>query len=156
MEVLPKSKSFLEKMQAYSCIKSQASCCILGSQSSIPDRSIFHKMSSVSSCQIPSDNSSWADIHCAFSFSSKSFSPGICIDGTMLAVVTMPTSVCGSRLTSLPDKFLSTTATPILLVLIWRYCLEQIYSYTQGMVSPTHGHNFWCPVTFVSPFAITV
>ena len=30
----------------------------------------------------------------------------------MLAAVTIPTSVCGSRVTTLPGKFLSTTVTP--------------------------------------------
>ena len=72
----------------------------------------------------------------------------------MLAVVTMPTS--DSRVTSLPNKFLSTTATPdppginsevlpgmnILLHLV------------DGSTNTwTH---FWCPMTFVSPFVITV
>ena len=36
----------------------------------------------------------------------------MCIDGTMLAVVTVPTLVCGSRVTSLPNKFLCATAAP--------------------------------------------
>ena len=59
MDVLPKSKSFQEKMQAYLHIKSQASHCILGSQSSIPDKSIFCKTSSdsVSLCGVPLDKS---------------------------------------------------------------------------------------------------
>ena len=42
----------------------------------------------------------------------KTGSSGICIDQTMLAVVTMSTLMWGSRVTSLLDKFLSTTATP--------------------------------------------
>ena len=35
-----------------------------------------------------------------------------CIDGTMLVAVTVPVSVHGSRVMSLPDKFLSATFTP--------------------------------------------
>ena len=101
-------------MQAYSHIKFQASCYILGSHSSVPDKSIFCKISSgsVTLCEVPSDRSAWTDIHYIFSFSAISGSLGICIDGTMLAVVTIPASVCGSEVTSLPDKFLSTTVTP--------------------------------------------
>ena len=34
------------------------------------------------------------------------------MDGTMLVAVTVPISVHGSRVMSLPDKFLSTTVTP--------------------------------------------
>ena len=41
IDVLPKSKSFWEKMQAYSHIRSQASCCNCSSHSSIPDKSSF-------------------------------------------------------------------------------------------------------------------
>ena len=156
MEVLPKSKSFGEKMQAYSCIKSGASCCISGSQPSIPDRSIFCKMSSVSSCQTPSDNLTWADIHCTFLFSLKSCSSGICIDGTMLAVVTVTTSVCGSRVTSLPDKFLSTPATPDLLGINSEVLAGMNILFHLGDGSTNTWTCFWCPVTFVSPFAITV
>ena len=101
-------------MQAYSHIKSWASCCILGYQSSIPDNPIFCKISSysVTLCEVPLDKSAWAEIHWIFSSSPESCSLGICMDGTMLAAVTMPTSVCGSRVISLPDKFWSTTATP--------------------------------------------
>ena len=89
MHVLPKSRSFHEKIQAYSRIRSQAACCTLGSQSSIPDKSTFCKISSVSvsSCWISLDKSTWADLHCNFSFSVKSCLSGICIEGTMLAAV---------------------------------------------------------------------
>ena len=95
-------------------MRSQADCSTLGSQSSIPDKSTFCKISSgsVSSCWISSDKFACTDIHCTFSFSLKSCLSGICIDGTMLAAVTMPTLVLGSNVISLPDKFLRTTATP--------------------------------------------
>ena len=46
-----------------------------------------------------------------FLFSSKSEPLPTCIDGTMLAAVTVPISVHGSKVMSLPDKFLSTTVT---------------------------------------------
>ena len=73
----------------------------------------------------------------------------------MLAVVTVPTSVCGSRITSLPDKFQSTTATPDppginLEVLPGTNLLVHL-----GDGSTNTWTCFWCPVTFVSPLAIT-
>ena len=46
IDVLPKSKSFWETMQAYPCTRSQASCCNCGSHSSNPDTSSFCKISS--------------------------------------------------------------------------------------------------------------
>ena len=74
----------------------------------------------------------------------------------MLAAVTVPTSMCGFRITSLPDKFQSTTSTPDppginLEVLPGTNILTHL-----GDDSNNTWTCFWCPVTFVSPLAITV
>ena len=159
VDVLPMSRSFWEKMQAYSRIRSWASCCIIGSQSAIPNKSIFWNISSgsVSSCWIfPSDKSSWADLHCMFSCSFSSCLLGIYIDGTMLAAVTMPTSVWGSKIISVPDKFQNITATPDPPGINSEVLPETIILVHLGDGSTNTWTCFWCPVTFMSPLAITI
>ena len=73
----------------------------------------------------------------------------------MLAAVTMPTSVLGSNVISHSDKFLSTTATldPPSINL-------EVLPGTNILAHLRDGSTntwtcFWCPVTFVSPLAIT-
>ena len=67
----------------------------------------------------------------------------------MLAAVTMLTSVLGSNVTSLPDKFQSTAAAPDPPGIN-----SKVLQLRDGS-SNTWTH-FWCPVTFVSSLAITV
>ena len=74
----------------------------------------------------------------------------------MLAVVTMSISVQSSNVTSLPDKFLSITATPDppginLEVLPGTNILIHL-----GDGSTNTWTYYWYPVTFVSPLAITI
>ena len=157
--VLPRSKSFWEKIQAYSLIRSQACCCILGSQSSIPDKS----SKILSGPLLPywnhsgkPVNTTWADICCTFSFLSNFCSLPTYIEGNILAAVTVPTPVHCSRAMSLPDKFLSTT-----------YTLDPPgFNLEVFLRTKTHMHLgegstntwtcFWCPMTWVSPLTTTV
>ena len=60
----------------------------------------------------------------------------------MLAVVTVPTLVYGSRVTSLPDTFLSTTATPGPPGINSEVLPGTNILLHLGMVPPTHGHAF--------------
>ena len=74
----------------------------------------------------------------------------------MLAAVTVPTSLLGSNVISLPDKFQSTIATPDppginLEVLPGMNIFVQF-----GDGSTNTWACFWYPVTFVSHLAITV
>ena len=70
----------------------------------------------------------------------------------MLAAVPMPISVHGSTVMSLPDKFLSTTATPDPP----RFNSEEFHGTNilqhLGEDSPNTWTHIWCPVTMVSPF----
>ena len=74
----------------------------------------------------------------------------------MLAAVTMPTSVWGSRVISLPDKFLSTTAIPDPPGVNSEVLAGMNTPLQFGDSSTSTWTCFWCPVTFVSPFVITV
>ena len=74
----------------------------------------------------------------------------------MLAAVTGPTSVCDSRVMSLPDKFLSTTVTPHPLSIN-----SEVFPVTSTLVHLGEGSTntwtcFWCLVTLVSPFTTIV
>ena len=74
----------------------------------------------------------------------------------MLAAMTVPTLVCGLRITSLPDIFQSTTSTPDPPGIN-----SEVLSGTNILVQLGDGSTntwtcFWCLVTFVSPLAITV
>ena len=74
----------------------------------------------------------------------------------MLAVVIMPTSVCGSRVTSLQDKFQSTTATLDPPGINFKVLAGMNILVQLGDGSTNTWTHFWCQVTFVSPLAITV
>ena len=60
----------------------------------------------------------------------------------MLTVVTMITTVCDSKVTSLPVKFLSTTATPNHPGISSEVLPGTNTLIHLGMVPPTHGHAF--------------
>ena len=90
------------------------------------------------------------------SFSSNFGSLPTCIDGTMLAGVTVPISVCGSRVTSHPDIFLSTTVTSDPPGFY-----SEVFPRTNTIVQLGEGSTntytcFWYPVTMVSPFTTAV
>ena len=74
----------------------------------------------------------------------------------MLATVTMPTSVCGSRVRFLPDKFQSTTATPDPPGINSEILPETNIPVQLGDGSINKWTCFWHLVTFVSPLAIAV
>ena len=74
----------------------------------------------------------------------------------MIPAVTMPTSVCESRVTSLHDKFLSTMATPDPPGINSEVLPGTNVLIHSGDGSTNTWTHFWCPATFVSPYAITV
>ena len=74
----------------------------------------------------------------------------------MLAAVTVPISVHGSRVTSCPDKFLSTTVTSDPPGFN-----SEVFPKTNTLVHLGEGSTntwtcFWCPVTMVTPFTTAV
>ena len=74
----------------------------------------------------------------------------------MLAAVTVPTSVCDSRVISHPDKFLSTTVTPDP-----PGTNSEVFPGANTLVHLGEGSAntwacFWCPVTLINPFTTTV
>ena len=60
----------------------------------------------------------------------------------MLAMMTRPISVCGSKVTYLPDKFLSTTATPDPPGINSEVLPGTNILLHLGVVPPTCGHTF--------------
>ena len=74
----------------------------------------------------------------------------------MLAVVTIPTSVCGSKVTSLPYRFQRTTVTPDSPGIN-----SEVFPGMNTLVHLGDGStNTWtcfgCPMTFMSPSVITL
>ena len=157
IDVLSRSRSFCKKIQAYSHIRLWAFCCTVGPNlQSMTSQCSGVSSGSVPSCILsPSDNSTWADLHWTSSFSFKSCLSGICTDGTMLAAVTMPPSVWGYKIISLPDKFWSTTTTLDSPGINSEVLPGMNIILHLGDDSTSKWTCFWSPVTFVSPLAIT-
>ena len=74
----------------------------------------------------------------------------------MLAAVAIPTSVCGSKVTSLPDRFQRTTVTPGSSGIN-----SQVFPGMNTLVHLQDGSTntwtfFWFPMALVSPSVVTV
>ena len=119
IDVLPGSKSFWEKMHAYSCIRSRASCCSLRFPLINPRQVKLLQAYPLRSPLLcwnfsgKSVDSIWSDIlgH-SFIFHLILVPLPTCIDGAMLAASDCANlNVMVLRVMPLPDKFLSTTVT---------------------------------------------